>query len=155
VIEKLRPGAADPGDIVDLAGRVLGQHRGVIHYTIGQRKGLGIGGLGDPLYVVKLDPALRQVIVGPKAALSTRVVPLREINWLGDAAFDSREEWHLNVKVRSTRPPRPAVVRPISATEATVELLDPEDGISPGQACVFYAPEGSRVFGGGWIWRGK
>jgi tRNA-specific 2-thiouridylase len=155
VIEKLRPGAADPGDIVDQAGRVLGQHRGVIHYTIGQRKGLGIGGLGDPLYVVKLDPALRQVIVGPKAALSTRVVPLREINWLGDVAFDSREEWHLNVKVRSTRPPRPAVVRPISATEATVELLDPEDGISPGQACVFYAPEGSRVFGGGWIWRGK
>ncbi|OYU40504.1 MAG: tRNA 2-thiouridine(34) synthase MnmA [Pseudorhodobacter sp. PARRP1] len=155
VIEKLRPGAADPGDIVDQAGRVLGQHRGVIHYTIGQRKGLGIGGLGDPLYVVKLDPALRQVIVGPKEALSTRVVPLREINWLGDAPFDSRAEWHLNVKVRSTRPPRPAVVRPLSATEATVELLDPEDGISPGQACVFYAPEGSRVFGGGWIWRGK
>jgi len=105
--------------------------------------------------VVRLDPALRQVIVGPKAALSTRVVPLREINWLGDEAFESREEWHLNVKVRSTRPPRPAVVRPISATEATVELLDPEDGISPGQACVFYATEGSRVFGGGWIWRGK
>lgn len=155
VIEKLRPGAADPGEIVDLEGRVLGQHRGVIHYTIGQRKGLGIGGLGDPLYVVKLDPALRRVIVGPKEALSTRTIPLREINWLGDAAFDSRQEWHLNVKVRSTRPPRPAVVRPLSATEATVELLDPEDGVSPGQACVFYAPEGSRVFGGGWIWRGK
>ncbi|GLS87855.1 tRNA-specific 2-thiouridylase MnmA [Cypionkella aquatica] len=155
VIEKLRPGSADPGDIVDQSGRVLGQHRGVIHYTIGQRKGLGIGGLGDPLYVVKLDPALRQVIVGPKEALSTRVIPLREINWLGEAPFESREEWHLNVKVRSTRPPRTAVVRPISATEATVELLDPEDGISPGQACVFYAPEGSRVFGGGWIWRGR
>ncbi|MDP1577757.1 MAG: tRNA 2-thiouridine(34) synthase MnmA, partial [Cypionkella sp.] len=155
VIEKLRPGSADPGDIVDQAGRVLGQHRGVIHYTIGQRKGLGIGGLGDPLYVVKLDPALRQVIVGPKEALSTRVIPLREINWLGDEAFESRAEWHLNVKVRSTRPPRPAVVRPISATEAMVELLDPEDGVSPGQACVFYALEGSRVFGGGWIWRGR
>lgn len=155
VIEKLRPGSADPGDIVDQAGTVLGQHRGVIHYTIGQRKGLGIGGLGDPLYVVKLDPALRQVIVGPKEALSTRVIPLREINWLGDEAFDSRAEWHLNVKVRSTRPPRPAVVRPISSTEAMVELLDPEDGVSPGQACVFYAPEGSRVFGGGWIWRGR
>ncbi len=155
VIEKLRPGSADPGDIVDQAGRVLGQHRGVIHYTIGQRKGLGIGGLGDPLYVVKLDPALRQVIVGPKEALSTRTIPLREINWLGDEAFESRSEWHLNVKVRSTRPPRPAVVRPISATEAMVELLDPEDGVSPGQACVFYAAEGSRVFGGGWIWRGR
>jgi tRNA-specific 2-thiouridylase len=155
VIEKLRPGAADPGEIVDLAGRVLGQHRGVIHYTIGQRKGLGIGGLGDPLYVVKLDPERRQVIVGPKEALSTRTIPLREINWLGDAPFESRAEWHLNVKVRSTRPPRPAVVRPISATEALVELLDPEDGVSPGQACVFYAPEGSRVFGGGWIWKGR
>ncbi len=155
VIKKLRPNAADPGDIVDLQGHVLGRHNGVIHYTIGQRKGLGIGGLEDPLYVVRLDPEARQVIVGPKAALSTRVIPVREINWLGDEAFDSRAEWHLMVKVRSTRPPRAAVVRPISATEAEVELLDPEDGISAGQACVFYAPEGSRVFGGGWIWRGK
>lgn len=155
VIEKLRPGAADPGDIVDMTGRVLGQHRGVIHYTIGQRKGLGIGGLGDPLYVVKLDPMLRHVIVGPKEALSTRTIPLREINWLGDEPFTSRAEWHLSVKVRSTRPPRPAVIRPLSATEAVVELLDPEDGVSPGQACVFYASEGSRVFGGGWIWRGR
>ena len=155
VIKKLRPNAADPGDIVDLQGRVLGQHNGVIHYTIGQRKGLGIGGLEDPLYVVRLDPEARQVIVGPKAALSTRVIPVREINWLGDEAFDSRAEWHLMVKVRSTRPPRAAVVRPISATEAEVELLDPEDGVSAGQACVFYAPEGSRVYGGGWIWRGK
>jgi tRNA-uridine 2-sulfurtransferase len=155
VIEKLRPGSADPGDIVDMNGTVLGQHRGVIHYTIGQRKGLGIGGLGDPLYVVKLEPARREVIVGPREALSTRVVPLREINWLGDEPFESRAEWHLSVKVRSTRPPRPAVVRPISATEAVVELLDPEDGISAGQACVFYAAEGSRVLGGGWIWRGK
>ena len=155
VIEKLRPGAADPGDIVDLAGTVLGQHRGVIHYTIGQRKGLGIGGLEDPIYVVRLDPAARRVVVGPKEALATRTFPLREINWLGDAAFDSRDEWHLNVKVRSTRPPRPAIVRPLSATEATVELLNAEDGVSPGQACVFYAGEGSRVFGGGWIWKGR
>ncbi len=155
VIEKLRPGAADPGDIVDITGRVLGQHRGVIHYTIGQRKGLGIGGLEDPLYVVRLDPVTRQVVVGPKEALSTRVIPVREINWLGDTPFDSRPEWHLQVKVRSTRPPRPAVIRPLSATTAEVDLLDPEDGVSPGQACVFYAPEGSRVFGGGWIWRGQ
>ncbi|MBP6737227.1 MAG: tRNA 2-thiouridine(34) synthase MnmA [Rhodobacteraceae bacterium] len=155
VIEKLRPGAADPGDIVDLEGRVLGAHRGVIHYTIGQRKGLGIGGLGEPLYVVRLDPENRRVIVGPKEALSTRKVALREINWLGDAPFDSRPEWHLQVKVRSTRPPRPAVIRPLSATEAEVELLDPEDGVSAGQACVFYAPEGGRIFGGGWIWRGR
>ena len=154
VIEKLRPGAADPGDIVDLAGNVLGTHRGVIHYTIGQRKGLGIGGLEDPIYVVTLDPALQRVIVGPKEALATRTVPLREINWLGDEPFESRDEWHLQVKVRSTRPPRPAIVRPLSATEAMVELLNAEDGVSPGQACVFYAGEGSRVFGGGWIWKG-
>ena len=155
VIEKLRPGAADPGDIVDLSGNILGQHRGVIHYTIGQRKGLGIGGLEDPIYVVRLDPATRRVIVGPKEALLTRRVPLREINWLGDAPLESRAEWHLNVKVRSTRPPRPAVLRPLGDGEAEVELFDAEDGISAGQACVFYDPESPRVFGGGWIWKGR
>jgi tRNA-uridine 2-sulfurtransferase len=154
VIEKLRPGAADPGEIVDLAGHVLGTHRGVIHYTIGQRKGLGIGGLEDPLYVVRLDPATRQVVVGPKEALSTRVIPVREINWLGDTSFDSRPEWHLKVKVRSTRPPRDAILRPTGPTTAEVELLAPEDGVSAGQACVFYAPAGSRIHGGGWIWKG-
>ena len=154
VIEKLRPGAADSGEIVDMDGTVLGEHRGVIHYTIGQRKGLGIGGLGEPLYVVRLDPETRRVIVGPKAALSTRIIPVREINWLGDVAFDSRPEWHLNVKVRSTRPPREAVLRPTGPTTAEVELLAPEDGVSAGQACVFYALEGSRIHGGGWIWKG-
>ena len=87
VIEKLRPGAADPGDIVDMEGRVLGQHNGVIHYTIGQRRGLGIGGLADPLYVVKLDPEARHVVVGPKEALATRHIPVREINWLGDTCL--------------------------------------------------------------------
>ena len=155
VIEKLRPGSADPGDIVDMAGTVVGRHNGIIHYTIGQRRGLGIGGLGDPVYVVALDPVLKRVIVGPRAALSTRRVPLREINWLGDAAFESRTEWHVSVKIRSTRPPRPAVLRPISATEAEVELLSPEDGVSPGQACVFYADGDTRVLGGGWIWKGR
>jgi len=154
VIEKLRPGAADPGEIVDMQGTVLGQHRGVIHYTIGQRRGLGIGGLETPLYVVKLDPDLRRVVVGPKEALSTRIVPVREINWLGDTPFTSRSEWHLEVKIRSTRPPREAIVRPLSATEAEVELIVPEEGVSPGQACVFYASDGGRVHGGGWIWRG-
>ncbi|PKP75165.1 MAG: tRNA 2-thiouridine(34) synthase MnmA [Alphaproteobacteria bacterium HGW-Alphaproteobacteria-6] len=154
VIEKLRPGAADPGEIVDLAGTVIGHHRGVIHYTIGQRRGLGVGGQADPLYVIRLDPATRRVTVGPKAALSTRTIPLREINWLGDAPFASAAEWPVLVRVRSTRPPRPALIRPLSATEAVVTLLDPEEGVSPGQACVFYAETGSRVLGGGWIWRG-
>ena len=154
VIEKLRPGAADPGEIVDLEGRVLGTHGGVIHYTIGQRKGLGIGGLGEPLYVVALDPTARRVIVGPKQALATRSVPVREINWLGDAPFASQAEWPALVRVRSTRPPGEAVIRPVAATEAVVELLSPEDGVSPGQACVFYQPGGTRVLGGGWIWKG-
>jgi tRNA-specific 2-thiouridylase len=154
VIEKLRPGAADPGEIVHADGRILGRHEGVIHYTIGQRRGLGIGGLEEPLYVVRLDVEGRRVIVGPKEMLATRTVPLREINWLGDAPLTSRAEWPISVKVRSTRPPREAVLRPISATEATVELLTPEEGVSPGQACVFYETGGSRVLGGGWIWRG-
>ncbi|RWR09743.1 tRNA 2-thiouridine(34) synthase MnmA [Paenirhodobacter populi] len=155
VIEKLRPGAADPGEIVDLQGNVLGTHRGVIHYTIGQRRGLGIGGLEDPLYVVKLDADNRRVVVGPKEALSTRIIPVREINWLGDAPMMSRAEWHLSVKVRSTRPPREAILRPISDTEAEVELLSPEEGVSPGQACVLYDTDSSRIFGGGWIWKGR
>jgi tRNA-specific 2-thiouridylase len=155
VIEKLRPGAAEPGEIVHADGRVLGSHEGVIHYTIGQRRGLGIGGLSEPLYVVKLDVDTRRVVVGPKEMLATRIVPVREINWLGDIPFDSRPEWHVAVKVRSTRPPREAIVRPLSPTEAEVELLTPEEGISPGQACVFYETGGSRILGGGWIWRGR
>ncbi|SHE53154.1 tRNA (5-methylaminomethyl-2-thiouridylate)-methyltransferase [Loktanella atrilutea] len=155
VIKKLRPGAAVPGDIVDTEGRVLGHHDGVIHYTIGQRRGLGIGGLVDPLYVVKLDVDARQVVVGPKAMLATRRVPLREINWLGDGDFLTGGARQIAVKVRSTKPPTDAILRPISATEAEVELLAAEEGVSPGQACVFYDPDSSRVLGGGWIWRGR
>lgn len=154
VIEKLRPGSAEPGEIVHVDGRVLGTHDGVIHYTIGQRRGLGIGGLSDPLYVVRLDVDAKQVIVGPKDMLSTRVIPVREINWLGDEPFESREQWHVAVKVRSTRPPRDAIIRPLSATTAEIELLSPEEGVSPGQACVFYDNDSSRIFGGGWIWKG-
>ena len=154
VIEKLRPGAADPGDIVDESGTVLGQHRGVIHYTIGQRRGLGIGGLADPLYVVRLDPEKRHVVVGPKESLATHIVPVREINWLGDTSFDARKEWPMRVRIRSTRPPAEAIVRPTGPTTADVELLTPEEGVSPGQACVFYDAEGTRIHGGGWIWRG-
>ncbi|WP_282603640.1 tRNA 2-thiouridine(34) synthase MnmA [Paracoccus sp. PARArs4] len=149
VIEKLRPGAADPGEIVDMDGNVLGQHRGVIHYTIGQRRGLGIGGLGDPLYVVRLEPETRRVVVGPRAALSTQTVNVSEVNWLGDQAFEG--EIPVMVRIRSTRPPRPAILRPLPGRRAEVELLDPEEGVSPGQACVFYQNDSSRVLGGGWI----
>ena len=155
VIEKLRPGAARPGEIVDTAGRVLGSHQGLIHYTIGQRRGLGIGGLADPLYVLRLDVDRSQVVVGPKEMLATRRVPLREVNWLGDGALTDMAERLVEVRVRSTRPPLPAVLRPLSATEAEVELTVAEEGVSPGQACVFYDPEGSRVLGGGWIWSGR
>ncbi|GGF72099.1 tRNA-specific 2-thiouridylase MnmA [Paracoccus acridae] len=149
VIEKLRPNAAEPGEIVDMDGNVLGRHKGVIHYTIGQRRGLGIGGLGDPLYVVRLDPDARRVVVGPKSALATTVVPISEVNWLGDQPFAG--EIPVMVRIRSTRPPRPAILRPIDATRAEVELLDAEEGVSPGQACVFYEPDSTRVLGGGWI----
>ncbi|WP_109464474.1 tRNA 2-thiouridine(34) synthase MnmA [Albibacillus kandeliae] len=154
VIEKLRPGAGEPGEIVHADGRVLGTHNGVIHYTIGQRRGLGIGGLTEPLYVVKLDVDNCRVVVGPKEMLATRTVPVREINWLGDEPLASREEWHVSVKVRSTRPPREAILRPRPDGTAEVELLNAEEGVSPGQACVFYETGGSRIFGGGWIWRG-
>ncbi|TNC51131.1 tRNA 2-thiouridine(34) synthase MnmA [Rubellimicrobium rubrum] len=150
VIEKLRPGAAEPGDIVDELGNVLGHHGGVLHYTVGQRRGLGIGGLGEPLFVVRLDPDRRHVVVGPREMLQTRRVVLKELNWLGDAPLDGEQE--VLVRVRSTRQPVPALVR---ATEdgAEVTLLTPEEGVAPGQACVFYAPEGTRVLGGGWIRR--
>ena len=154
VIEKLRPGAAEPGEIVDQAGMVLGTHRGVIHYTVGQRRGLGIGGLDDPLYVVRLDPDRRQVIVGPKTALATRIVPVREVNWLGDGAFIAQGAHEVRVRVRSTRAPVAAIIRPAGPDHCEVELLTPEEGVAPGQACVFYAAEGSRVLGGGWICKG-
>ena len=151
VIEKLRPGSAEAGEIVHADGRVLGTHEGVIHYTIGQRRGLGIGGLSEPLYVTSLDVDKKQVIVGPKELLSTRIVPVAQVNWLGDAPLMSQKEWHVAVKVRSTRPPRDAILRPISETRLEVELLDPEQGVAPGQACVFYDTKSTRILGGGWI----
>ena len=151
VIEKLHPGAAQPGKIIDQNDNILGTHNGVINYTIGQRRGLGIGGLEEPLYVVKLDADRKLVIVGPKELLATRQVSLKEVNWLGDIPLMTKSTWEIRAKVRSTRPPRDAVLRPISNTEAIVELIAAEEGIAPGQACVFYGQDGSRVLGGGWI----
>ena len=151
VIEKLHPGAAQPGKIIDQNDNILGTHNGVINYTIGQRRGLGIGGLEEPLYVVKLDADRKLVIVGPKELLATRQVSLKEVNWLGDTPLMTKSTWEIRAKVRSTRPPRDAVLRPISNTEAIVELIAAEEGIAPGQACVFYGQDGSRILGGGWI----
>ena len=153
VIEKLRPEAMDPGEIVDHEGNFVGTHQGVINYTVGQRRGLGIGGLEKPLYVIKLDVEEKKVIVGPKALLKTTHVPVEQINWLGDGSLQTKKEWHLSVKVRSTRPPREAILRPINDYSASVELVTPEEGVSPGQACVFYERKGTRVLGGGWITR--
>ena len=153
VIEKLHPGAAQPGKIIDQNDNILGTHNGVINYTIGQRRGLGIGGLEEPLYVVKLDADRKLVIVGPKELLATRQVSLKEVNWLGDTPLMTKSTWEIRAKVRSTRPPRDAVLRPISNTEAIVELIAAEEGIAPGQACVFYSKDevGDKVLGGGWI----
>ena len=151
IIEKLHPGAAQPGKIIDQNDNILGTHNGVINYTIGQRRGLGIGGLEEPLYVVKLDVDRKLVIVGPKELLATRQVSLKEVNWLGDTPLMTKSTWEIRAKVRSTRPPRDAVLRPISNTEAIVELIAAEEGIAPGQACVFYGQDSSRVLGGGWI----
>jgi tRNA-specific 2-thiouridylase len=154
VIERLRPGAAGPGDIVDLDGRVLGRHDGIIHFTVGQRRGLGIAA-GTPLYVVRLDAATRRVVVGPREALRTSCIRLRDVNWLGHGTIEEALERHpeVHVKVRSTRPPQPGWLRSRSGGGVEIELIAGEDGVSPGQACVFYdgAAGQARVLGGGVI----
>lgn len=153
VITKLRPNAALAGDIVHIDGRLLGQHEGILHYTIGQRRGLGVS-VGDPLYVVKIDARTRRVIVGPVEALETRLLELRDVNWLGDMPLDEIPEGgtEVLVRIRSTRPPRPARIFNEDGM-ITVEVIDGEQGVSPGQACVFYDGHGagSRVLGGGFI----
>jgi tRNA-uridine 2-sulfurtransferase len=153
VIERLRPGAAGPGDIVDLDGTVLGQHDGIIHFTVGQRRGLGVSA-GSPLYVVRLDATSRRVVVGPREALRTSLIRLRDVNWIGDGTIEQAVEKpaEVFVKVRSTRAPQPAWLRAGSGG-IEVELIGSEDGVSPGQACVFYeAASGQpRVLGGGMI----
>jgi tRNA-specific 2-thiouridylase len=151
VIRKLRPNAAEPGEIVHMDGRVLGTHEGIIHYTIGQRRGLGVA-TGDPLYVVRLDPDERRVVVGPREALATRTILLREMNWIGDQPLDEGDEIELFAKVRSTRPPAPATLRILNG-KGFVDLANGETGVAPGQACVFFDTddETARVLGGGWI----
>ena len=139
VVEKVRPDAVRPGEIVDRAGKVLGQHRGLIHFTVGQRRGLEIGGQAEPLYVLRLEPESQRVVVGPKRALAVRAARLSGVNWLGE---DQREG--LAAKVRS-------LARPAPARFDGERLLfeSPEYGVAPGQAAVLY--EGTRVLGGGWI----
>ena len=153
VVAKLRPGAIEPGDIVHVDGRVLARHEGVIHYTVGQRRGLGVAA-GEPLFVVRLEPEARRVIVGPREALGVTRIALKEVNWIGEPVTteDALHGRRVLVRVRSTRPPQPATLD----TEAGwfVILDDPEEGVAPGQAAVFYdADEPTRVLGGGWIAR--
>ncbi len=153
IIAKLKPNAASPGDIVHVDGRVLGRHEGIVRYTIGQRRGIGVAA-GDPLYVVHLDADRSRVIVGPREALDTVRIFLRDVNWLGDEPFDELppQGMKLFARVRSTRPPRPAVLH-YDDGAANIELVDGESGVAPGQACVLYSDDGNdaRVYGGGFI----
>ena len=153
VIERLRPGAAEAGDIVSLNGEVLGRHEGIINYTIGQRRGLGISA-SEPLYVLRLDAERSRVVVGPREYLRSAGLWLRQLNWLGDRPFDDLPDngLELEAKIRSTGTPRTATLRNRNGV-AYVHLHEGEDGVSPGQACVFY--DGTRVLGGGWISRAE
>ena len=154
VIARMHPEAVAKGEIVHLDGRVLGTHDGIVNYTVGQRKGLGIAA-AEPLYVIKLEHRTGRVIVGPREALMTKTVRLRDVNWLGDVALSAAAGGNglpVEVKVRSTRPPQQGAVQLVGG-EVFVTLFAGEYGISPGQACVFYADESetSEVLGGGFI----
>ncbi|MBT5540301.1 MAG: tRNA 2-thiouridine(34) synthase MnmA, partial [Alphaproteobacteria bacterium] len=151
VVQKLRPGAIEPGPIVHVDGTILGQHKGIIHYTIGQRRGLALGdhNSGDPLYVIRLDPKKHRVIVGPKEALAQKEFAVHDINWLSEKMNDPIS---CQVKVRSTHNPIEASVHvDFQTLSGKVTLTENTYGIAPGQACVFY--DGDRVLGGGWITR--
>ncbi len=152
VVEKIRPGAIDPGDIVHVDGTVLGRHDGIINFTVGQRRGLGVGGAGEPLYVVRIEPDDRRVIVGPADALGETEVNVADVNWLGGEAETGGEGRRVTVRVRSTQEPAPATLHLDRASGSARVVLDaPERAVAPGQACVFY--DGDRLLGGGWIRR--
>ncbi|MCA3669284.1 MAG: tRNA 2-thiouridine(34) synthase MnmA [Methylobacterium sp.] len=152
LVRKLKPEADRPGAIRHLDGRVLGQHEGTFRFTIGQRRGLGIAAR-EPLYVIRVDADRSEVIVGPREALALREIPLRDVNWLGDTPIPS-EGLAIHARVRSTRAPKPAMLRQ-DERGIVVEIFDGEEGVAPGQACVFYGGDGAgaRVLGGGTIMR--
>lgn len=158
VVKKIAPQASAPGDIVHIDGRKLGEHTGIVNYTIGQRKGLGIGGghndANDPFYVVKIDPAANRVLVGPKEALARDIVMVKDANWLfagprPGASPDCGGPLKIQVKLRSMTRAVDAMLYPGENGTAEIHLLSPQYGISPGQAAVCY--DGARVLGGGWI----
>ncbi len=152
LIMRLRPDAAEAGDIVHQDGRWLGRHKGTVHFTVGQRRGLGIAE-GDPLYVLRIEPEARRVIVGPREALKRHDIAVEQINWLGEEPLDSQAK-PIFVKIRSTRPPVEAEIMG-APRGAMVSIAGGEYGVSPGQACVFYEKPGpgARVLGGGFIAR--
>lgn len=152
IVARLRPDAMEAGDIVHIDGRVLGQHTGIAHYTIGQRRGLKIA-CGDPLYVVGMNAARRQVIVGPREALKTRKVYLRDVNWLGTPDVKHNHSFDIAARVRSTQHPEDAKLTLQPDGRAEVTLIDGAEGIATGQACVFYSDtsETAQILGGGWI----
>ena len=147
VVEKLRPGSLEPGEIVHVDGTVLGTHKGTISYTIGQRRGLGVSST-DPLYVVKIDRDAKRVVVGPKESLACNTIKLKEVNWLGENA-PLNTPIKMDVKIRSTMDVVGASIVLMKGEGAQVTFDKPEYGVAPGQACVFYQAE--RVLGGGWI----
>jgi tRNA-specific 2-thiouridylase len=138
LVKRLRPETEAPGDIVDLGGRVLGKHRGVVHFTIGQRRGIEIGGQKEPLYVVRIEPGERRIVVGPRRALAVEAMRVEGWNWIGE------DQGEVGVKVRSLAPAAAA-----SLKDRWVRFRQAEYGVAPGQAAVVY--EGSRLLGGGWI----
>ncbi len=151
IVARLRPGALEPGEIVDREGRVLGRHQGVVNFTVGQRRGLDLGNMADGarLYVLALDPERHRVVVGPREALGRRRFRVREVNWLGEGGAPAAGQ-RAGVRIRSSAAPRPAALHP-HGDDVDILLDEPEYGIAAGQAAVFY--EGDRVLGGGWIAR--
>ena len=147
VIKRLRPDCSLPGEIRTMDGAVLGQHQGVLHYTVGQRRGLGVA-TGDPLYVVAIDADKREVIVGPREALARARIQLDKVNWLGDGG---ETVLPVRARIRSTGEPAAAELTLNDNGSAEIVLAEAEEGVSPGQACVFYAADSDRVLGGGWI----
>lgn len=149
VVERLRPGALESGNIIDLSGKVLGHHNGIINFTIGQRRGIGVtDNSGDPLYVIAIDPESHEVVVGPKEALARKDIMVRELNWIGYEE-EKQISYDVEVKIRSAQTPLQARLTLLPQNRAHVELNAAEYGVSAGQACVFY--QGNRVLGGGWI----
>ena len=138
LVKRIRPETEAPGDIVDLDGRVLGTHRGVVHFTVGQRRGIEVGGQAEPLYVVRIEPERQRLVVGPRRALGVEAMRVSDWNWIGE------EQREVSVKVRSLAPPVPALL-----DDGWIRFMQPEFGVAPGQAAVAY--DGTRLLGGGWI----